>query len=230
MYSGHPGAVSVASPLTRPLSWGLWVSWSHVREAVDTVSHCSVTKSLLTLCDPMDPARQASLPFTISQSLLEVLSIESVMPNNHLVLCRPLLLLPSIFSSIRVFSKESALCISLTKDKRNQVAGIRAWRWGLVPSMPGTEKGTLGGAPEQRWVKVLAGENQGELSSKAASQLCSRLPPRFSPGPPNTIALCQNSVPLSNFPGISSEFPTPPSFHLKSLLRLSPSSQILLSL
>ena len=57
------------------------------------------------------PADQASLPFTIPQSLLKLMSIESVIPCNHLTLCRPLLLLPSIFPSIRVFSNESALHI-----------------------------------------------------------------------------------------------------------------------
>ena len=56
-------------------------------------------------------ACQASLSFTVSQSLLKLTSIESVMPSNHLVLCRPLLLLPSIFPSIRVFSNEWALHI-----------------------------------------------------------------------------------------------------------------------
>jgi len=55
--------------------------------------------------------RQASLSFTISQSLLKLMSIESVVPSSHLVLCCPLLLLPSIFPSINVFSNESALCI-----------------------------------------------------------------------------------------------------------------------
>ena len=50
------------------------------------------------------------LSFTISQSLLKLMSIEWVMPSNHLILCHPLLLLPSIFPSIRVFSNESALC------------------------------------------------------------------------------------------------------------------------
>ena len=56
-------------------------------------------------------AHQASLSFTISQSLLKLMSIESVMPSNHFILCHPLLLLPSIFPSIKVFSNESALCI-----------------------------------------------------------------------------------------------------------------------
>ena len=56
-------------------------------------------------------AHQASLSFTVSWSLLKLVSIESVMPSNHLVLCHPLLLLPSISHSIRVFSNESVLCI-----------------------------------------------------------------------------------------------------------------------
>ena len=60
---------------------------------------------------PWTAARQTSLSFTISLSLLKLMSIESVMPSNHLILCRPLLLLPSIFPSIRVFSSESALHI-----------------------------------------------------------------------------------------------------------------------
>ena len=55
---------------------------------------------------PWTAARQTSLSFTISQSLLKHMSIESVMPSNHLILCRPLLLLPSIFPSIRLFSNE----------------------------------------------------------------------------------------------------------------------------
>ena len=64
---------------------------------------------------PRTAARQASLPITNSQSLLKLMSIESVMPSNHLILCRPLLLLPSIFPSIRVYSNESALHIRWPK-------------------------------------------------------------------------------------------------------------------
>ena len=60
---------------------------------------------------PWPAAHQASLSITNSQSLLKLTSIESVMPSNHLILCRPLLFLPSIFISIRVFSNESALHI-----------------------------------------------------------------------------------------------------------------------
>ena len=64
---------------------------------------------------PRTTAQQASLSFTISQSLLKLMSIESMMPSNHLILCHPLLLLPSVFPSIRVFSNESALCIMWPK-------------------------------------------------------------------------------------------------------------------
>ena len=63
------------------------------------------------LATPWTAARQASLSITISWSLLKLVSIESVIPSNHLVLCRPLLLPPSIFPSIRVFSNESVLHI-----------------------------------------------------------------------------------------------------------------------
>ena len=64
---------------------------------------------------PWTTARQASLSFSISWNLLKLMSIESVMPSNHLILCRPLLLLPSIFPSIRGFSNELALYIRWPK-------------------------------------------------------------------------------------------------------------------
>ena len=74
---------------------------------------CSVTKSCPTLCDPMDTL--GSFCFTISWSLLKFISIDLVMLSHHLVLCHPLLLLPSIFPSIRVFSSESVLPIRWPK-------------------------------------------------------------------------------------------------------------------
>ena len=70
---------------------------------------CSVVSKSATL---WAAARQASLSITNFWSLLKLMSIESVMPSNHLMLCQPLLLLPSIFPSIRVFLNETALCIS----------------------------------------------------------------------------------------------------------------------
>ena len=81
-------------------------------------------------------ARQASLSFTIPQSLLKLMSTESVMPSNHLILCRPLLLLPSIFPSIRVFTNESSLCIrwpkywsfSFSISSSNDYSGLISFR------------------------------------------------------------------------------------------------------
>ena len=83
----------------------------------ETQHASAAAKSLqlcLTLCDPMDCSTQLSCP-SISRSLLKLMSTESVMPSNHLILCCPLRLLPSIFCSIRVFYGESALHIRWTK-------------------------------------------------------------------------------------------------------------------
>ena len=74
-------------------------------KSVQSLSHVQLFET------PWTAACQASLSFNISQSLFKLMSIELVMPLNHLILCHPLLLLSSIFLSIRVFSKEWALCI-----------------------------------------------------------------------------------------------------------------------
>ena len=84
---------------------------------------CLVAQSCLTLCDPMD-CSHASLAFTISQSLLKLMSTESVILSNHLILCHPILLLPSSFPSIRFFSNESALCIRW----------LKYWSFSISPS------------------------------------------------------------------------------------------------
>ena len=75
---------------------------------------CSVAQSCPTLCDPMDCSTPGFPDFTVSRSLLKLMFIESIMPSNHLILCRPLLFLPSIFPSIRVFSNKLALHIRLS--------------------------------------------------------------------------------------------------------------------
>ena len=85
---------------------------------------------------PWIAARQASLSITNSQSLLKLMSIESVMPSNHLILCHPLLLMPSIFPSIRVFSNESVLHIRWPKywsfsfniSPSNEYSGLISFR------------------------------------------------------------------------------------------------------
>ena len=114
----------------------------------------SVTKSCLTLCDPVDCRRQASLAslfFTISQHLLKFMSIELVILSNHFILCHPLVLLPSIFPSTRVFSNESMLCIrwpnswSLTISLSNEYSELISFRmdWLDLLAVQGTLKSLL---------------------------------------------------------------------------------------
>ena len=83
----------------------------------DLIPSCSVTKLCLTLCDLMDCMQHARLPCpSLSPRIYsQLMSMESVLPSNHAILCCPLLLLSSIFPSIRVFSNESALRIRWTK-------------------------------------------------------------------------------------------------------------------
>ena len=85
---------------------------------------CCVVQSLSCVrlfVTPRTAACQASLSFTISLSLLKLMSMESVIPSSHLILCRPLLLLPSIFPSIKVFSNESALHVRWPKELELQL-------------------------------------------------------------------------------------------------------------
>ena len=98
---------------------------------------CSVSQSCLTLCDPMDCSTTGfPVPHIISRSLPKFLSIELVMPSNHLILCGPLLLPPSIFPSLRVFSNESALHIrwpkywsfSFSISPSNEYSGLISFR------------------------------------------------------------------------------------------------------
>ena len=101
------------------------------------VSFHVVVQSLghvLFLVTPWAAARRASLSFTLSWSLLKLMSVESVILSSYLILCRPLLLLPLIFPSIRVFSDESALCIRWSKYWRfsispsNEYSGLNSFR------------------------------------------------------------------------------------------------------
>ena len=102
---------------------------------------------------PWTAAHQASLSITNSWSLLKLMSIELVIPSNHLILCRPLLLLPSIFPSIRAFSNESALCIrwpkywsfSFSISPSNEHPGLISFRMGWLDlfAVQGTLKSLL---------------------------------------------------------------------------------------
>jgi len=107
----------------------------------------------LTLATPWTAACQATLSITSSRSLLKLMSIKSVMPSNHLILCCPLLLLPSIFPSIRVFSGESVLHIrwpkywsfSFSISSSNEYSGLFSFRmdWFDLLSVQGTLKSLL---------------------------------------------------------------------------------------
>ena len=102
---------------------------------------------------PWIAAHEASLSFTVSPSLLKLTPIESLMPSNHLILCHPLLLSPSIFPSIRVFSNESALCIRWPKywgfifhiSPSNEHPGLIGFRldWLDLLAVQGTLKSLL---------------------------------------------------------------------------------------
>ena len=112
---------------------------------------CSVTKSCLILCNPMDCTLKTSLSFTISWSLLKLMSIKSVMPSNHLILCLPLLLLSSIFPSIWVFSNEVGLCLRWSKywnfsiSPSDEYSGLISFRmdWVDLLAVQGTLKSLL---------------------------------------------------------------------------------------
>ena len=114
-----------------------------------------VVQSLSPLCDPMDCSMSGFLcpPRTISWSLFKLKSIELVMPSNHLILCLPLLLLPSILPSIRIFSNESALHIrwpkywsfSFSIIPSNEHSGLISFRmdWLDLLAVQGTLKSLL---------------------------------------------------------------------------------------
>ena len=106
--------------------WHLWDHYSSNRIERLSVQFSSVTQSCLTLCDPQHarppcpsptvlPVHHQLSSLSITKSLLKLMSIESVMPFSHLILCHPLLLLPPNCPSIRVFSNESTLCMRWPK-------------------------------------------------------------------------------------------------------------------
>ena len=100
------------------------------------IQFSSVAQLCPTLCNPMEYSTPGFSVLHISWSLLRFMSIESVMPSNHLILCCPLLFLPSIFPSIRIFSNESALCIrwpkywsfSFSINPFNEYSGLISFR------------------------------------------------------------------------------------------------------
>ena len=111
---------------------------------------CLLTQLRLTLCNPMDCSTSGFPVLTISQSLLKLMSIESMMPSNHLILCHPLLL-PSVFPRIRIFSRGLALCIRWLKywssiiSPSNEYSGLISFRmdWFDLLAVQGTLKSLL---------------------------------------------------------------------------------------
>ena len=115
-----------------------------------SVQVSSVAQSCLTLCDLMN-CRIVSI--TNSRSLPKLMSIESVMPSNYVILCHPLLLLPSIFPSMRVFSNESALCIRWPK--------YWSFSFNISPSNEHPELITF----RMDWLDLLAAQGLSRVSS-----------------------------------------------------------------
>ena len=138
---------SVASFLTLSSKWWPIGLGAQSFVVVQLLSH------VWLFVTPRTAAHEASLSITNSQSLLRLMSIESVMPSNHLILCCPFLLLPSIFPSIRVFSNESALCIRWPKcwsfsfniSPSNEHSGLIPFRmdWLGLLAVQGTLKSLL---------------------------------------------------------------------------------------
>ena len=121
---------------------------------LDSVQSVQFSHSVVSdFATPQTAACQASLSFAISCSLLKLMSIESVMPSNHLILCHSCLLLPSIFPSIRVFSNESVLHIRWPKywsfsfniSSSNDYSGLISFRidWFDLLAVQGTLKSLL---------------------------------------------------------------------------------------
>ena len=115
------------------------LKWEEIKQ-IKQVRFGSVAQSCPNFVTPWTTGHQASLSITNSHSLSKLMSIESMMPSNHLILCRPLLLLPSILPSIRVFSNESALHIrwpkycsfSFSISPSNEYSGLISFRTDLL--------------------------------------------------------------------------------------------------
>ena len=115
--------------------------WFRIHSSVSSLQSLSHVRLFVT---PWIATRQASLSITNSRSLLKLMFIKSVMPLNYFILCRSLLLPPSIFPSIRVFSNESVLCILWPKywsfsfkiSSSNKYSGLISFRTGLISLLP----------------------------------------------------------------------------------------------
>ena len=118
---------------------------------VFSVHFSSFTQSCPTICDHMDCHTRPPCPITNSRSLLKLMSIELVMPSNHLILCRPLLLWPSIFPSIKVISNESVLHIKWPKY----------WHFSFSISPSNEYLGLI--SFRMDWLELLAAQGTGNI-------------------------------------------------------------------
>ena len=157
--SGRLSLVQVAVPsfscvvpdLLVRVEEGSPAAWRPDKRVDSQLSSVQLLSRVRLFATPWTAARQASLSITNSRSLLKLTSIESVMSSNHLILCRPVLLPPSIFPSIRVFSDESVLCIRWLKDwsfsisPSNEYSGLISFRmdWLDFLAVQGTLKSLL---------------------------------------------------------------------------------------
>ena len=161
----------ISSIIHQPLT--IWIWCCHLKQAkshsVQSLSHVQLSVT------PWTTARQASLSITNSWSLLRLMSIESVMPSNHLILWRPLLLPPSIFPSIKVFSNESVLHIKWPKywsfsfsiSPSNEYSGLISFRMDWLDLL--AVQGTLKSSPTPQFKSI----NSSALSSLHSPPLTS---------------------------------------------------------
>ena len=153
-------AISFSRGSSQPNDWthvsclaGRFLPLSHLGSPILYFSSVQLFSCMWLFSTPWTIARQTSLYFTNSQSLLKLMSIESVMPSNHLIPCPPLLLPPSVFPSIKVFSNESALHIRWPKywsssfniSPSNEHPGLISFRmdWLDLLAVQGTLKSHL---------------------------------------------------------------------------------------
>ena len=135
------------------------MNWE-IRFDINTLSSVQSVSRGQLFVTPWTTALQPSLSITNAWSLLKLMSIESMMPSNHLILCHPLLLLPSIFPSIRVFSNESFICIrwpkywsfSFSTSPSKEYSGLISFRIACLDLL--TVQGTLKSLIQHHSLKV----------------------------------------------------------------------------
>ena len=158
------------------LDWALTLGFDDLRNSNNCVQFNSVTQSCPNLCNPMDCSTPGFPYIANSRSLLKLTTIESVMPSNYLILCCPLLLLLSIFPSIRVFSKKSAVHIRWPKCRSfsfsispcNEYSGLISFRmdWLDLLAVQGTLQSLLQHTVHQITLPLIFSKNDSMYSAR----------------------------------------------------------------